>query len=156
VKRSAVISANGQYRYALRRVWAPAKGSVLFIGLNPSTADHRVDDPTIRRCVQFARTWGFGRLAVANLFALRTSSPRGLRRVNDPVGPRNDRWLRQLIDDAAVVVAAWGNGGAYLERDRMVLGMIRRPRCLGISKRGFPRHPLYIRSTTALIDLSEA
>jgi hypothetical protein len=128
---------------------------VLFIGLNPSTADHRVDDRTIRRCVQFARSWGYGQLAMANLFALRTSSPDVLRRDSNPVGPRNDRWIRQLIGEgeAKEVVVAWGDQGAYLARDRAVLAMLVRPRCLGVSKLGHPRHPLYMLGTTMLRDL---
>jgi len=79
VKGSASISRDGRYRYALRRVWDPRNPSVLFIGLNPSTADHQQDDPTIRRCIRFARDWGFGELIAANLFAFRTKSPRLLR-----------------------------------------------------------------------------
>lgn len=153
MNRSAVISRDGRYRYSLRRVWDATKPTVLFIGLNPSTADHRVDDRTIRRCVEFARSWGFGQLAMANLFALRTSSPQVLRHTSDPVGPRNDRWLQRLIGEAEEVVVAWGDHGAYLARDRVVLAMLVRPRCLGLSKLGHPRHPLYMRGTTMLRDL---
>ena len=153
VNRSAVLSGDGRYRYALHRQWNATKPTVLFIGLNPSTADHRVDDRTIRRCVQFARSWGFGQLAMANLFALRTSSPRALRCDSNPVGPRNDRWIRQLIGEAEEVVVAWGDHGAYLARDRAVLAMLVRPRCLGLSKLGHPRHPLYLRGSTMLRDL---
>lgn len=126
---------------------------MLFIGLNPSTADHRVDDRTIRRCVRFARSWGFGELAVANLFALRTSSPNVLRCASDPVGPRNDGWLGRLISEADEVVLAWGDHGSYRQRDRVVLSMVERPCCLGLSKLGHPRHPLYLRATTKLRDL---
>lgn len=153
VHRSAVISRDGRFRYSLRRVWDATKPTVLFIGLNPSVADHRIDDQTIRRCITFARSWGFGQLAMANLFALRTPSPRELRRASDPVGPRNDRWLRRLVAEAEEVVMAWGDHGAYLARDRVVLAMLQRPRCLGLSKLGHPRHPLYLRSTTVLCDL---
>ena len=153
MNRSAVISRDGRYRYSLRRVWDATKPTVLFIGLNPSTADHRVDDRTIRRCIQFARSWRFGQLAMANLFALRTSSPHVLRGARDPVGPRNDRWIRRLLGEAAEVVVAWGDHGAYLARDRVVLTMLVRPRCLGLSKLGRPRHPLYMHGTTMPRDL---
>lgn len=153
MNRSAVISRDGLYRYALRRVWDASKPTVLFIGLNPSTADHRDDDPTLRRCMRFAMAWGFGQVAVANLFAFRTPSPRALRRARDPIGPLNDAWLRRLIGGAEKVVAAWGNHGSYLARDRAVLAMLERPKCLGVTGRGFPTHPLYIRATTKLRDL---
>ena len=151
---TAVLSKDGQYRYALRRTWDEAGPTVLFIGLNPSTADHRVDDPTIRRCIRFAQDWGFGQLAVANLFAFRAPSPHVLRRVHDPIGPQNEMWLRRLIADATEVIVAWGDRGTYLGRDRHVLAMLRQPRCLGLSKSGSPRHPLYMRSTTRLRDLA--
>ncbi|HKW09717.1 MAG TPA: DUF1643 domain-containing protein [Gemmatimonadaceae bacterium] len=154
MNRSAVISRDGVYRYALRRVWDAAKPTVLIIGLNPSTADHRVDDPTLRRCIRFAMAWGFGQVTVANLFAFRTSSPRALRRARDPVGYGNDAWLRRLIAGCDEVVVAWGNNGAYLARDRAVLTMLERPKCLGLSRRGFPKHPLYVRATTRLRDLA--
>ena len=150
---AAVISRDGLYRYALRRVWDTAKPTVLFIGLNPSAADHRVDDPTLRRCIRFAMAWGFGQVTVANLFAFRTPSPRALRHARDPIGPRNDAWLLRLIGDAEEVVVAWGNHGSYLARDRAALAMLERPKCLGVSRRGSPKHPLYLRATTKLRDL---
>lgn len=154
MQRTAVISRDGTYRYALRRTWDSAGPVVLFVGLNPSTADNRVDDPTIRRCIQFSGDWGFGGLVVANLFAFRTSSPRVLRRVADPIGPRNDAWLRRLVDEAEVVVAAWGNHGDYLSRDREVMRLLRRPRCLAVTKRGQPKHPLYIPRSVGLSDFT--
>jgi hypothetical protein len=148
--RSASFSRDGRYRYALRRVWDPSRPAVLFIGLNPSTADHRVDDPTIRRCIRFAADWGFGRLLVGNLFAFRTPSPRVLRDATDPFGPRNDRWLRRLARDADVIVAAWGNDGSYLGRDREILALLGSVHCLGITRRGQPKHPLYVPASTGL------
>jgi hypothetical protein len=120
---------------------------VLFVGLNPSTADAHRDDATIRRCTRFARDWGFGQLIVANLFAFRTPSPRTLRRVYAPVGPDNDRWLRRLACEADVTVAAWGNHGMLLHRDQEVLELLEDPRCLEMTKRGCPRHPLYVRAS---------
>ena len=148
--RSAEISRDGRYRYALRRVWDEKRPAVLFVGLNPSTADAERDDPTIRRCMRFASDWGFGQLIVANLFAFRTSSPRVLRRARAPVGPSNDRWLRRLTAEADVTVAAWGNQGALLDRDREVLQLLQNPRCLEMTKRGCPRHPLYVRASAEL------
>jgi hypothetical protein len=153
MKGSAVISKDGQYRYALRRVWEPSRPTILFIGLNPSTADQRVNDRTVSRCIVFAQNWGFGQLTVANLFAFRTPHPRLLWKAPDPIGPANDRWLRRLIGESEVTVAAWGNHGTRLGRDRSVLALLQHPKCLAVSKRGQPKHPLYIRATTKLRDL---
>jgi len=145
--RSAEISRDGRYRYMLRRVWDDTRPTVLFVGLNPSTADAARDDPTIRRCMRFASDWGFGQLIVANLFAFRTSSPRLLRRVRAPIGPHNDRWLRRLTAEAEATVVAWGNHGTFLGRDQQVLELLADPRCLDVTKRGQPRHPLYVRAS---------
>lgn len=140
---SAEISACRRYRYALRRKWASGP-QVLFVMLNPSVADGSVDDPTIRRCIGFARAWGFGSLAVGNLFALRTPDPRVLKRSRSPVGPENDARLRELQDSAALVIAAWGNHGAFRGRSSEVRGFLRAPHVLGLTRLGEPRHPLYV------------
>jgi len=144
-RRRAALSRCGTYRYALWREWDEQRPTVLFIALNPSTADHRRDDPTIRRCMRFACDWGFGRLVVANLFAYRTSEPARLRAAAAPVGPRNDRWLARLSSDAALVLAAWGTHGDYLGRAELVRSRIRGLHCLGTTMGGLPRHPLYVR-----------
>ena len=91
IARGAHFSRCGRYRYALRRTFPAGQGTVLFVGLNPSTADAHVDDPTIRRCMGFAAAWGHRELWVANLFALRSPYPDALLGADDPVGPRNDR-----------------------------------------------------------------
>ena len=98
MERSANFSRCRRYRYALWRRWAPGDDYGLLVGLNPSTADHRRDDPTIRRCIGFARDWGYSGLCVANLFAFRATYPRDLFAADDPVGPRNDAW-QQLKDE---------------------------------------------------------
>jgi len=139
----AHISRCGTYRYALWRRWATGP-QVLFVMLNPSTADQRNDDPTIRRCIGFAARWGFGALAVGNLFAYRTPSPRVLRRVPHPVGRANDRWLERLAAESGRVVAAWGNEGAWLGRDAEVRDLLGPLYALALTRRGQPRHPLYL------------
>ncbi|MGA2231917.1 MAG: DUF1643 domain-containing protein [Tepidisphaeraceae bacterium] len=144
---SATFSPCRRYRYVLRRTWDAAGQTVLFIGLNPSTADAKHDDPTIRRCIRFAADWGFGSLIVANLFAYRATKPADLRRAADPIGPRNNFWLAQLQKQADLTIAAWGIHGAHLNRDRHVLGKLSRLHCLGKTKAGHPRHPLYLAAT---------
>ena len=144
-RRRAAFSRCGTYRYALWREWDDRAPGILFIALNPSTADHRRDDPTIRRCMCFARDWGFGRLAVANLFAYRTPAPARLRLAESPVGPRNDRWLARLAADASLILAAWGTHGEYLGRGELVRSRFAALHCLGTTLGGMPRHPLYVR-----------
>ncbi len=120
--------------------------------LNPSTADAAADDPTIRRCIGFARAWGFGALEVVNLFAYRATRPADLFAADDPVGPRNDRFVRAAARSAAMVVAAWGVHGTRRGRDADVLATLRilgSVHCLGTTKRGQPRHPLFVRGETA-------
>jgi hypothetical protein len=139
-----MISDCGSYRYALWRSWDNSLETLLFIGLNPSRADAVNDDPTLRRCMGFARSWGFGSVALGNLFGWRSTDPRALREVADPVGPENDRWLAQLADQASLVVGAWGTKGGFRERDAHVGGLVGEIHSLGCTVGGHPRHPLYV------------
>jgi len=118
--------------------------------LNPSTADESQDDPTIRRCISFARQWGYGGITVANLFALRSPYPSDLRESNDPIGPENDQWLKDLAGKSGIVVGAWGNHGTYLQRGEKVAAMFPNMQCLGTTKHSQPRHPLYVAADTKL------
>lgn len=158
---SAIISVCGQYRYKLTRPAAdmhPTAGPALFIMLNPSTADAALDDPTIRRCMGFAKTWDCAGLVVANLYALRATNPADLWKHADPVGEDNDAMLAALIREHETIVCAWG-ANARPERVAVVRKMfhrLSRPMCLGITKHGAPRHPLYIRADQPLTDWSPA
>jgi hypothetical protein len=145
---SATFSPCKRFRYVLRRTWNPAGKTVLFIALNPSTADANHDDPTIRRCIRFAADWGYGSLFVANLFAYRATDPKILRATPDPIGPRNNWWLTRLHNQAHLTIAAWGIHGAYLQRNRAILKKRPSLHCLGITQSGHPKHPLYVHSTT--------
>jgi hypothetical protein len=154
---NAVISGCGRYRYLLTRLVGPGSITATFIMLNPSTADATIDDPTIRRCIGFARRWDCGRLAVLNLFALRTTYPADLNRTDDPVGPRNEECFDRTLKAAGAgpVVCAWGVHGAYLGQDQTVLGWIR-PRgiqllSLGLTRSGHPKHPLYLPRSAELV-----
>ena len=109
---TAAFSSCGQYRWWLERVWQPAAPRLIFIGLNPSRADGRRDDPTLRRLLGFGRSWGFGSLEVLNLFARISPSPAVLRRAPDPVGAEADAWLQQPGGSAAGLgVAGLGEPG---------------------------------------------
>jgi len=147
---NAVLSPCGQYRYSLTRMFFTGRDQVLFVMLNPSTADAETNDPTIRRCIGFARRWGFQELAVANLFAWRATEPRELRQVIDPVGPENDRYLMMMSRCADAVIAAWGARGSYRNRAEEVLDLLEGPvEHLGLTKQGYPKHPLYLRADAA-------
>jgi hypothetical protein len=146
---NAYLSPCRTWRYSLTRDVAPltGDGTCTFIGLNPSTADETKNDPTIRRCIDFARRWGFARLKMLNLYAYRATDPRELRDVWDPVGPYNDHTIALVVGGSDLIVCAWGVHAAP-ERAAAVLGLIAAPHCLGVTKDGAPRHPLYVRSTT--------
>jgi len=149
VKGHAVFDVSRCYRYLLTRTFDVGAGRVLFVMLNPSTADEHKSDPTVRRCEGFAQAWGFAALDIANLFGLRATDPGELRRVPDPVGAENDEHLLLASARASVVVAAWGAGGRLHDRDVAVMRQLRRHaciRCLGFTKSGDPRHPLYVRA----------
>lgn len=161
----AIISPCGQYRYMLRRRLGPSPRTACFIMLNPSTADATTDDPTIRRCCDFTRREGCGELVVVNLFAFRSPDPAQLQAVTDPIGPDNhahvtgqaDRAVRQHLDyqKPGVVICAWGVGGRFMDQDLTVLGWLDAegitPHCLGLTKHGDPRHPLYVRGDAPLV-----
>lgn len=151
---SAVMSECGRYRYVLQR----SLGSILrwhrpmlFIMLNPSTADATHDDPTIRRCIGFAKREGMTHLAVVNLFALRATDPRQLQAADDPIGPENDRHIaEQVAKHPGAIVAAWGAHPFARARARDVLTKFGPFNCLGTTRAGYPRHPLYVPSAQPL------
>lgn len=149
-KSSAVISECGLYRYRLEREWDATTSKVAFLMLNPSTADHAEDDPTIRRCVGFAKAWGFGGLVVGNLFALRSTDPKALYAHPDPVGPDNDQHLTEICQSALRIICAWGTHGKHLGRDRAVYDKLEffDLRALKVTTKGHPGHPLYIAGST--------
>lgn len=143
----ATFSPCRTWRYRLERQWGRGPKAA-FILLNPSTADETKDDPTIRRCIGFAKAWGFGGLVLGNIFALRSTDPRGLYSHADPVGPGNDEALRGIAREAEKVVCGWGTHGALNDRGRFALAVLREagatPLALKVTAEGFPGHPLYI------------
>jgi hypothetical protein len=154
LERGAAFDPTGTYRYCLWRCWDAGRPRVTFIMLNPSTADAVRDDPTIRRCMAFVCSWGGGSLEVVNLFAYRTGRPALLRAAPDPVGPRNDWYLLRAARRADRLIAAWGNHGVLHARDRTVLHLLADQAelfCLGTTRLGQPRHPLYVRAGTVPI-----
>lgn len=155
IHRGANLSRCGTYRYTLTRRWADRGTTCLFVLLNPSTADALRDDPTIRRCIAFARSWGHAEMIVVNLFALRATAPRVLKAHAKPIGPRNTATLRQHAAAADLIVIAWGQHGTHRNRHRTVLKLLQpfaeKVHCLGRTKAGHPRHPLYIAANCPLL-----
>lgn len=143
MERGADISACGRYRYTLWRKWGPG-GTCMFVGLNPSTADATIDDQTIRRCIAFARSWGYGRLMMTNLFAWRATDPRDMKAAASPIGPANTDVLFREHANADLTVAAWGTHGAYMGRDNAVRKLLPGLHYLRLTKVGHPSHPLYL------------
>lgn len=153
---TSTFSADRQYRYRLSRIFAERPGRVCFLMLNPSTADAAITDPTVERCLRFARSWGAGAVEVVNLFALRSTDPQALYQHPDPVGPDNDDTIAAAVTCATTVVAAWGVHGALHGRGEVVAAALRaagvRLMALGETKDGHPRHPLYLAGDSALVE----
>jgi hypothetical protein len=150
ITKSAVISDCSKYRYELIRVWDSSKPMVLFIMLNPSTADANTDDPTIRRCINFANGWGYGGIIVCNLFAYRSSNPKELIKAIDPFGDKNMLFLQKNIGYVDKVVCAWGNKPIVkklIDNEFSILDITKsKLYYLELSKDGTPKHPLYLKS----------
>ena len=143
MKNTAQLSSCRNYRYALWRTWDDTKPWVMFIGLNPSTADETTDDPTLTRCINYAKAWGYGGVCMANLFAYRATEPMNMKAAQDPIGVDNNAWLIKLAKQASLVVAAWGNDGGYLGRSKQITQLIPHLSCLKVNQSGEPAHPLY-------------
>lgn len=176
--RNAVFSWDYYYRYTLWREWTVQEISltvahdvdprpmdyVQFVGLNPSTADDREDDPTIRRCTDFAKRWGYGAFCMTNLFGWRATDPKDMKRAVEPIGPENDHWLQKIAIDAGVTICCWGNHGSDRHRIAEVLALPSfherhnkgRLCCFGVSPRsGQPKHPLMLPKLTPAVPLGQ-
>lgn len=144
----ASFSACRRWRYLLWRRWNESRPAANFLMLNPSTADETVLDPTCARARDYAERWGYGALIVTNVFAWRATDPREMKASRDPVGPDNDRAILAAAREAALVVCAWGNHGAHLERAARVRALLSAAgvalHALRVNGSGEPAHPLYL------------
>lgn len=154
MNRDALISECGKYRYSLRRLWDDRKPGLLFVMLNPSTADAEVDDATIRSCIRLSKDMRFGWFEVVNLYAFRATDPKNLLNTIEPIGPGNEDAIKEASFRCQSVVCAWGAHPFARHRERAVLEMLRFRHapiyCFGKTKSGAPKHPLYIKSGTPL------
>ncbi len=144
MKKAANFSNDRKYRYSLSRIWDEPKGLVLFVCLNPSTADESIDDKTVTKCIKFAKAWNYGGILIGNLFAIRSKDSNILYKAVNSIGPDNDKWLKKLVVRAKLTIVAWGNKGSHMNRSMQVLQIIHTPYSLIINKTGEPRHPLFI------------
>lgn len=154
----AVFSKCRKYRYLLTRQWDSTKPYVAFVGLNPSTADETLDDPTIRREINFSKEWGYGGLVKVNLFAFRATDPKDMKNALDPIGLENNDYLLYAGKQANLVVACWGNHGIYMGRGEQVKYMFEAyfgemiTLChFGLTKSSQPKHPLYLKRDSKLL-----
>jgi hypothetical protein len=142
MKKDAKLSDDKLYRYQLTRIWDEDKPKVLFIMLNPSTADADVDDPTIRRVINFAKSWNYGGVYVVNLYAFRSTNPKRLREIDDPRGKDNKTHIQDLLTRVDKVIYAWG----HKEKEPEWLHeLVKEPFCIALSTKGIPKHPLYLK-----------
>lgn len=158
LKSDAIISDCGKYRYSLTREWGEGPTAV-FIMLNPSTADAALDDPTIRRCISFAKREGCGGLRVENLYAYRATKPDDMFALGDEAVGETDTFIRDAaVNTTGPVIAAWGADPRASERqlevDQMLCMLGIDLVCLGKTKSGAPRHPLYVKGDAPLIEFS--
>jgi hypothetical protein len=161
VKSSAVVWGGPDkcYRYQLRRTWDETKPHAMFIMMNPSTADSKVDDPSVAKCGRFARTWGYGGIYVGNTFAYRATDKKHLRVIADPIGPENNKYLIEMAKKAAIVVFAYGKPqhkalrarGKELARLLIEKAHVK-PHILSRGKDGTPKHPLYLKKTSEPVE----
>jgi hypothetical protein len=150
----AVISPCTRYRYRLWRYWSGGDGICCFIMLNPSTADGERNDPTIRRCIDFARSWGFAGIEVVNLFAWRCTDPKELYKLADAqrIGPDNDAFIQNAATISRLMLAAWSAERVAVDRGRDVIQLVTRHadlHCLVLTGQKRPHHPLYLPRSTA-------
>lgn len=160
----AVLSSCRQYRYRLWRTWGDRKKCCVFVGVNPSTADETENDPTIRKCIGFAKRWGFGAIEMVNLFAWRDTDQRGLLTASDPIGIENDCRILQAFDGASRIVLAWGSGKTAAVRKLITRRIGSEAAMLysygpaergsfGETDDGFARHPLMLAYSTQFVPL---
>jgi hypothetical protein len=173
MERLTIFSPDRLYRYTLWRQWSgdfwfddvepdeACAGNqfkyVMFIGLNPSTADETKDDPTIRRCIAFSKAWGYGAMCMTNVFAFRATDPKVMMAHPSPVGEHNHSWILRVASKAGLVVAAWGTKGRHMHQDLNVSQWLRAIEvpimCLRKTNDGSPEHPLYLPKTLTPIPL---
>lgn len=147
LRTGATFSRCERYRFDLFRIWDESKPKVMFVGLNPSTADATKNDPTVTRCIRYAQSWGYGGMHMMNIFAFRATDPSDMKAEPEPIGTDTDEWLLKVEQESALTLVAWGNHGAHLNRAAQVCTLLSELHCLKQNKNGYPAHPLYLKAS---------
>lgn len=152
-EKSAVFSDDMLYRYILRRKWSGGNGKVVvWIMLNPSVADHELEDNTVRRCCLYAQDWGYSGIVIVNIFAYRDTDPAKMKKYHAPIGKDNDKYILEVIEDeeTGLIIGGWGQHGSHLNRNTKIKELLAHKtiNCLGKTKCGNPLHPLYLKKDT--------
>lgn len=161
MSRLTAFSSDRRHRFTLWREWDENKLPCVFICLNPSTADEQQDDPTVRRCIDYAKRWGYGSFCMLNLFSLRATDPKVMKASFEPHLPANDLFILETVAEAGHAHCAWGNDGAHFDRAEEVLRKLRalQPPValfhLGLTGKGQPKHPLYLKADTDILPFEE-
>lgn len=150
MQKASQLSSCRTYRYALDRIWDPHLPALLWVLYNPSTADETEDDPTLRRCIHFSQAWGYGGLRIVNLYSLRSPHPATLKDHPAPNGPDHDTHVQKALSTYKDVICAWGLQGGPIS-SHFSPGT-HRIFHLGLNRDGSPKHPLYLPSTTSLLE----
>lgn len=150
ITSSARFNSTRTHRYSLWRIWNENIKPLVVIGLNPSTADEYENDPTVSKCIVWAREWGFGGLIMLNIFAYRATDPKEMKRHPEPVGEDNNKHILKHCERAGLILCAWGNDGAFRDRAKEVLALLESfdLYCMGTNQDGSPKHPLYLKYKT--------
>ncbi|SFV56482.1 hypothetical protein MNB_SV-14-19 [hydrothermal vent metagenome] len=144
--KNTILSKDRKYRYFLSRVWDKTKPMVMIIGLNPSTADETEDDPTTERCISFSKSWGYGGVYMLNLFAFRSTQPKDMFNELNPIGLKNDDYIKIYSKKVDIIICAWGNNGGYKNRSQYIREEFDNLFYIKLNQTGEPSHPLYLKS----------
>lgn len=145
LEKYAYISDDQLYRYTLWRRWGQSSKYACFIGLNPSVADAYIDDPTLKRCIDFSKSFGYDAVCLINLFAYRATNPQDMKKVSEPIGIENDKVIKLVTSYSEINIAAWGTLGIFKNRNLEVQDMIDNLHYLKLTKDKHPSHPLYLK-----------
>ena len=146
--RRAEFSIDKKERYSLKREWDKSKNKILYIMLNPSLADDKNDDPTIRRLISFTKKYNYGGFLVGNIFTTITPNPKEIDK-SKGISVKNFEKLLKLINKVDQIVYAWGDN---IEEPQLLKELVSNPKCFGKNLNGSPKHPLYLPSETKLIN----